>query len=237
MSKKILWALLISIATHVAVVMALNHQEARPRTIHMGSIQAPVALSFSTVSQPEPQVEEPVVEAVSEPQKPEPQKPEVVEKPPEKAKPVLPKKPKPEKPRPVKEKTKPVKEKPKKVEKKPKSVEPKKPAVERTVTEKSQSHGLSNEPVMVTEPAIRNWVEPRYPRLAQRRNQQGVVMLDVIVDEQGKPVTVDVLESSGYPILDEAAVDAVKRWSFQPEQRNRQFVKSRVHIPVVFEIS
>ncbi len=232
MSKKILSALLISIATHVAVVMALNHQDATPRTIHMGSIQAPVALSFSTVSQPEPQVAEPIEEVV-----PEPVKPEVVTKPPEKAKPVLPKKPKPEKPRQVKEKPKPVKEKPKKVEKKPKSVEPKKPAVQRTVTEKSQSPGLSNEPVMVTEPAIRNWVEPRYPRLAQRRNQQGVVMLDVIVDEQGNPVTVNVLESSGYPILDEAAVDAVKRWSFQPEQRNRQFVKSRVHIPVVFEIS
>lgn len=62
-------------------------------------------------------------------------------------------------------------------------------------------------------------------------------MLDVIVDEQGNPVTVDVLKSSGYPVLDEAAVDAVKRWSFQPEQRNQQFVRSRVHIPVVFEIS
>jgi len=225
MSKKVLCALLISVAAHVAVVMALNHQEARPRTIHMGSIQAPVALSFSTVSQPEPPVEEPVVDAV-----PEPQKPEVVEKPPEKAKPVLAKKPKPQKPEPVKEK-------PKKVAKKPKPAEPKKPAMERSVTEKSQSPGLSNEPVMVTEPAIRNWVEPRYPRMAQRRNQQGVVMLDVIVDEQGNPVTVDVLKSSGYPVLDDAAVDAVKRWSFQPEQRNQQFVRSRVHIPVVFEIS
>ncbi len=189
----------------------------------MGSIQAPVALSFATVSQP--QVEEPEVAAV-----PEPAKPEVVKKPPEKAKPVLRKEPKPKKPKPVKEKPKPV-------AKKPKPVEPEKPAMERSVTELSQSPGLSNEPVMVTEPAIRNWVEPRYPRLAQRRNQQGSVMLDVIVDEQGNPMTVDVLESSGYPVLDKAAIDAVKRWSFEPEQRNQQFVRSRVHIPVVFEIS
>lgn len=223
MSKKALCTLLISIAAHVAVVVALDHPETSSRTIHMGSIQAPVALSFATVSQP--QVEEPVVAAVAEPAKPE-----VVEKPPQKARPVLKKEPKPKKPEPVKEKPKPV-------AKKPKPVEPEKPAMERSVTELSQSPGLSNEPVMVTEPAIRNWVEPRYPRLAQRRNQQGSVMLDVIVDERGNPITVDVLESSGYPVLDKAAIDAVKRWSFEPEQRNQQFVRSRVHIPVVFEIS
>lgn len=223
MSKKVLCTLLISIAAHVAIVVALDHQEARPRTIHMGSIQAPVALSFATVSQP--QAEEPVVAAV-----PEPPKPEVVEKPPEKARPVLKKEPKPKKPEPFREKPKPV-------EKKPKPVEPERPAMERSVTKLSQTPGLSNEPVMVSEPAIRNWVEPRYPRLAQRRNQQGSVMLDVIVDEQGNPITVDVLESSGYPILDKAAIDAVKRWAFEPEQRNQQFVRSRVHIPVVFEIS
>ena len=232
MPKKALFTLLISIATHVAVVVALDHQESEPRTIHMGSIQAPVSLSFSTVSQPKPPVEEPVV---NEEPKPEPE-PKVVQKPIEKAKPVLKKKePKPE---PVKKKPKKAVEKPKPIEKKqPEVTEPAEPVMEKTVTEKSQSPGLSNEPVMVTEPEIRDWVEPRYPKLAQRRNQQGVVMLDVIVDERGFPLTIDILESSGYPVLDKAAIDAVKRWSFKPEQRNSQFVKSRVHIPVAFEIS
>ncbi|MFK0569833.1 energy transducer TonB, partial [Endozoicomonas sp.] len=177
------------------------------------------------------QVEEPVVKEAPKPE------PKVIQKPVEKAKAVLKKKePKPE---PVKKKPKKIVEKPKPVEKKQKQAvtEPAEPVMERTVTEKSPSPGLSNEPVMVTEPAIRNWVEPRYPKLAQRRNQQGVVMLDVIIDERGNPISIDILESSGYPILDKAATEAVKRWSFKPEQRNRQFVKSRVHIPVAFEIS
>lgn len=242
MPKKVLFTLLISIATHVAVVVALDHQKSEPRTIHMGSIQAPVSLSFSTVSQPvsKPQVDEPVAKEELKPE------PKVDKKPIEKAKPVL-KKKEPEnkefkkkelKPEPVKEKPKKVVEKPKPVKKKkPEVTEPAEPVMEKTVTEKSTSPGLSNEPVMVTEPAIRNWVEPRYPKLAQRRNQQGVVMLDVIVDERGDPITVAILESSGFPILDKAAIDAVKRWSFKPEQRNSQFVKSRVHIPVAFEIS
>lgn len=227
MPKKAFFTLLISVAAHVAVVVALDHQESEPRTIHMGSIQAPVSLSFATVSQREPSVKEPVVQEQSEPE------PKVVQKPIENARPVLKKKaPKPE----------PVKKKPEKITEKPKPVEKTRPEVtepvmEKTVTEKSQSPGLSNEPVMVTEPEIRDWVQPRYPKLAQRSNQQGVVMLDVIVDERGNPITVDVLESSGYPVLDRAAIDAVKRWSFKPEQRNSQFVKSRVHIPVAFEIS
>ncbi|WP_257295470.1 energy transducer TonB [Endozoicomonas sp. YOMI1] len=227
MPKNAFFTLLISIAAHVAVVVALAHQEAEPRTIHMGSIQAPVSLSFSTVSQPEPPVKEPVVQEEPEPE------PEVIQKPIEKARPIL----KKEEPKPE-----PVKKKPEKVAEKPRPVEKNKPEVtepvmEKTVTEKSQSPGLSNEPVMMTEPEIRDWVEPRYPKLAQRRNQQGVVMLDVIVDERGNPITVDVLKSSGYPVLDKAAIDAVKRWSFKPEQRNGRFIKSRVHIPVAFEIS
>ncbi|MGB0360298.1 MAG: energy transducer TonB [Endozoicomonas sp.] len=109
--------------------------------------------------------------------------------------------------------------------------------MERTAIKNSVSPGLNDEPVMVSEPAIQNWVEPHYPKLALRRNQQGVVMLDVVVDEHGSPLMIDILESSGYPVLDKAAIDAVEKWSFRPEQRNRQFVKSRVYIPISFEIS
>ncbi len=228
MPKKALITLLISIATHVAVVVALWHQELKPPTIHMGSVQAPVSLRFSTVSQPKPQAQKPESAPPSEP-KPEPK---VVKKPVKKAKPVLPKK---------EPKSQPVKSKPKTLAEKPKPVEKKsavdEPAAEKTVKHKSEAPGLSNEPVLVSEPKIRHWVEPRYPKLAKRRNQQGLVVLDVIVDEQGYPLNVTVLKSSGYPVLDKAAMDAVKRWSFKPEQRNQGFVKSRVHIPVVFELS
>ncbi|WP_067515421.1 energy transducer TonB [Endozoicomonas ascidiicola] len=229
MPKKLLVTLLVSIAAHVAAVIALDNEASEPRIIQMGSIQAPVSLSFSTVTQPK--VEE---SAVKDEVQPEPEI-EVAQKPQPKAKPLLKKRVKKKEPLKKKPEPKPeVAEKPKPVEKEQKPVEP---AMERTVTKESIAPGLSDEPVMVSEPAIQNWVEPRYPKLAQRRNQQGVVMLDVVVDERGAPLTIDILESSGYPVLDKAAIDAVKRWSFKPEQRNSQFVKSRVHIPVAFEIS
>ena len=231
MPKKLIITLLVSIAAHVAAVIALANQEPESRTINMGSIQAPVSLSFSTVTQPK--VEETVVK---EEPAPEPEV-EVAQKPEPEAKPILKKKEKKKEPEKKPEPKKPepeVVEKPKPVEKKQEAVEPMK---ERSVTKESLAPGVSDEPVMVTDPSILRSVEPRYPKLAQRRNQQGIVMLDVIVDERGSPMTINILESSGYPILDKAAIDAVKRWSFKPEQRNSQFVKSRVHIPVAFEIS
>ena len=90
---------------------------------------------------------------------------------------------------------------------------------------------------MISEPAIRNWKQPRYPKIARRRNQQGIVMLDVVVDEEGHPETIEILKSSGFSSLDKAAIASVERWEFEPEQRNNQFVKSRVHIPVAFKLN
>ena len=231
MSKKTLFTLLISIALHVAAVVAFNQQTSEPKTISMGAVKAPVSLSFSTVSQPTP---EPVVEQPKPEPKPEPkqEKPKPKPEPVANAKPILKKtepKPEPEKP---KEKPKPEPKEPEQ----PKQEQPAEPAMAKTVKEESLVDGLSNEPVMVSEPAIRNWQEPRYPTIARRRKQQGVVMLDVVVDKEGHPEIIKVLTSSGFATLDKAAIAAVKLWEFEPEQRNNQLVRSRVHIPVVFQL-
>ena len=62
-------------------------------------------------------------------------------------------------------------------------------------------------------------------------------MLDVIVDEEGNAIEISILTSSGHTSLDKAAIAAVSRWEFEPEQQNNQFVKSRVHIPVSFQLN
>jgi protein TonB len=61
---------------------------------------------------------------------------------------------------------------------------------------------------------IRNYVKPRYPRLAQKRAIQGDVKLKVFVNEQGKVQAVEILKSSGHSILDNEAVRAAKQWLF-----------------------
>jgi protein TonB len=72
-------------------------------------------------------------------------------------------------------------------------------------------------------------VEPLYPPLAQAARQQGVVILETVIDAQGAVETVRVLR--GYPLLDQAAVDAVKRWRFTPARLNGQ------PVPVVMTVT
>jgi TonB family protein len=56
-----------------------------------------------------------------------------------------------------------------------------------------------------------------YPTEAQRREQVGHTYMRVLVDKYGSARQVDVLVSSGYALLDQAAIDAVKeRWRWEP---------------------
>src|SRR5262249_3523198 len=64
--------------------------------------------------------------------------------------------------------------------------------------------------------------EPIYPASERRANHEGVVRLQVQVDESGRVLDVQVAKSSGFPALDQAAVDAVKRWRFSPKMDNGQ---------------
>lgn len=75
---------------------------------------------------------------------------------------------------------------------------------------------------------------PEYPQLAKQMRQEGLVILRVEIDQKGIPVQVEVKQGSGFPLLDQAALKAVKRWRFQPEQRGDSPVKSVVAIPVRF---
>lgn len=77
---------------------------------------------------------------------------------------------------------------------------------------------------------------PEYPQLAKQMRQEGLVILRVEIDQKGIPVQVEVKQGSGFPLLDQAALKAVKRWRFQPEQIGDSPVKSVVAIPVRFRL-
>jgi TonB family protein len=61
---------------------------------------------------------------------------------------------------------------------------------------------------------------PSYPDAAKRAGQGGTTVVAVHVNEIGKPFEVVTATSSGTPALDNAAVDAVKRWRFVPAERD-----------------
>ena len=77
---------------------------------------------------------------------------------------------------------------------------------------------------------------PRYPRTARRRGAQGTVVLSVYVDAHGRVANVWVFESSGYRVLDNAALEAVKKWGFEPGRKGDRKVAMWVNVPVRFEL-
>ncbi len=77
---------------------------------------------------------------------------------------------------------------------------------------------------------------PRYPELARRLGQEGRVVLTVAVDPTGRPVTVAVAASSGFLLLDESALEAVRRWRFHPRRLATLSVASTVEIPIRFQL-
>ena len=79
-------------------------------------------------------------------------------------------------------------------------------------------------------------VTPRYPESARRAGAQGVTLLKLRVLENGKVGEVQIERSAGHVDLDNAAVDAVKRWLFQPARMGTIPVAVWVLLPVKFEI-
>ncbi|MFI8384684.1 energy transducer TonB [Pseudomonas sp. NPDC079086] len=79
--------------------------------------------------------------------------------------------------------------------------------------------------------------QPSYPSQARRRNQQGVVLVEVRLDERGQQRSLNVLRSSGVESLDRAALEAVAKWRFRPETTGGQAVPSRVQIPIQFALT
>ena len=77
---------------------------------------------------------------------------------------------------------------------------------------------------------------PLYPRVAKRRCCEGKVILKVFVKKDGTPGNIEVRESSGYKILDDAAVDAVIDWQFEPAQSKFGNISTWITIPIHFKL-
>jgi len=86
-------------------------------------------------------------------------------------------------------------------------------------------------------PVYRINPEPAYPASARRRRQEGLVILSVTVSAQGRALGVIVKNSSGFPVLDEAATQAVRGWEFEPARLGPQTFESDIEVPVRFKIA
>jgi protein TonB len=77
---------------------------------------------------------------------------------------------------------------------------------------------------------------PHYPKFARRRGYEGRTVLRVEVLESGKVGRIEVATSSGFEVLDKAALDSVNGWIFFPGTRNGKKTKQWVMVPVRFTL-
>ncbi len=78
---------------------------------------------------------------------------------------------------------------------------------------------------------------PEYPRASARMRSEGTVLLQVLVDVDGRPLQVEVRESSGDRRLDGAARDQVlQRWRFRPAVQDGRAVQALGLVPIEFKL-
>ena len=79
-------------------------------------------------------------------------------------------------------------------------------------------------------------VQPEYPRRSLRMRHEGVVWLHVLISENGQRQDIKIHKPSQYALLNQAALKAVKKWTFDPNVVRGRAVQSWVEIPIEFKI-
>ncbi|HEX4441602.1 MAG TPA: energy transducer TonB [Thermoanaerobaculia bacterium] len=99
--------------------------------------------------------------------------------------------------------------------------------------------GDADEPLVpggaVTFPVLVHRVEPEYPRAAVQARSQGVVVLEAVITDRGDVAEVRILRSAN-PLLDDAAVRAVRQWAYRPATLAGRGVRVRLSVTVTFSI-
>ncbi len=86
----------------------------------------------------------------------------------------------------------------------------------------------------VNPPKRTKFVAPVYPPEAQASGQRGIVILELVVDTEGKVESVTVVRS--VPPFDEAATAAVKQWEYEATRVSGSPVKVRLTVPITFAL-
>jgi protein TonB len=79
-------------------------------------------------------------------------------------------------------------------------------------------------------------VDPVYPAAARREGQEGTVHLRLEIKPDGRVGKVDVVTSSGFQLLDDAAVAAARKWRYEPAREDGRPVAEWRRVAVVFRL-
>lgn len=80
-------------------------------------------------------------------------------------------------------------------------------------------------------------VNPTYPQSAQARGIEGFVILEILISERGQVTEAKVLNSNPQGLFEQVAIEAIRKWSFEPGIENGKTVISRIKQKVNFELN
>jgi protein TonB len=103
-----------------------------------------------------------------------------------------------------------------------------------TGTAKAPSSDLLEVPEDFADDQVVHRVHPSYPKQAKVRKLQGTVVLQAIVNKQGKVDSLQLL--SGDPVLAQAAADAIKQWRYKPYSHNGELADFQTRVTVDFKL-
>jgi len=86
-------------------------------------------------------------------------------------------------------------------------------------------------------PRYLNAARPSYPLMARMRGYEGMVLLAVQVLTDGRAGEVRIKKSSGYALLDQSALNAVRAWRFEPARKMDVPLAMTVDIPIRFALN
>jgi len=93
----------------------------------------------------------------------------------------------------------------------------------------------SDAPGCITAPHATYAPDADYPEKARRAKDRGVVLVDLVVGTDGLPHDVKIFRGAT-PALDQAAIDAVKRWKFTPAAKDGHPVAVQTKVEVSFKL-
>ena len=77
---------------------------------------------------------------------------------------------------------------------------------------------------------------PSYPRFAREQGWKGLTIVRMTIKADGTVASAKTHKSSGYPLLDQNAIQTVKGWMFEPAKNGTFAIASTIDLPIRFDL-
>lgn len=97
--------------------------------------------------------------------------------------------------------------------------------------------GVSKQTIALSKPTFSSPpTQPHYPKKARKKGFQGTATVEVMFNQLGEQLSLTLVDSSGYHLLDKAALSAVEEWQFSAPKPQTAYAYT-VRVPVKFALN